>query len=186
MKITNKIIIKDDNPLIKERSLNVPLPLSIEDQELMDAMIKYVEDSTNEEIAEKEDLSPAVGISAIQVGEKKKMLAIVLRDENDEIEVKLALVNPVILSSSIEEVYLGSGEGCLSVPKHHEGYVYRSRRIKVRAYDALKKEEVVFRAHDYLAIVLKHEIDHMSGILYYDHINKKDPFIKKENAYCLE
>ena len=51
MKITNKIIIKDDNPLIKERSLNVPLPLSIEDQELMDAMIKYVEDSTNEEIA---------------------------------------------------------------------------------------------------------------------------------------
>ena len=66
--------------------------------------------------------------------------------------------------------------GCLSVDNEHEGYVYRSYKIVVKAFDALKGEDVTITARGYDAIVLQHEIDHLNGVLFYDHIDKKDPF----------
>ena len=186
MKINNDTIIKDDDPRIREKSVDVPVPLNEEDRQLMEDMLTYVKNSTIEEIAEKENLKPAVGISAIQVAVPRKLVAVVLRDEEGNIEREYALANPKVLSSSIEQAYIGSGEGCLSVPEDHEGYVPRSRRIKVRAYDCLKNEEVTFRVSDYPAIVLQHEFDHLKGILYYDHIRKDDPFHEPEGAFCIE
>ena len=185
MKINNKTIIKDDNPLIREKSVDVPLPLCAEDRQLLEDMITYVDRSTNEEWATAEDLRPAVGISAIQVGIAKKMLVAMLKDEDGNIIYQYALVNPKILANSVEKAYLKAGEGCLSVPKDHPGYVERSRRIKVRAYDLFQDKIVEIRASGYLAIVLQHELDHLKGVLYYDHI-KKDPFQVSEGAYCIE
>lgn len=186
MKITNKNIIKDtDNSLIREKSFDVKLPLSNEDKELLEGLLTYVKNSTNEEIAKKDDLSPAVGIAAIQTGVQKKLLAVVLRDENDKIVYQYALANAKIISYSVEPAYLFGGEGCLSVAGEHKGYVYRHRRIKVRAYDLLQDKEVIIKASDYLAIVLQHEIDHFNGILFYDHIDQKDPFHIDEKAHCI-
>ena len=58
----------------------------------------------------------------------------------------------------------------------HPGYVLRDYKITVKAIEARTKEEIIFKAVGYEAIVLQHEIDHLNGILFYDRIDKKDPF----------
>ena len=50
----------------------------------------------------------------------------------------------------------------------------------------LQDREVTFRASGYVAIVLQHEIDHFSGILFYDRINQNDPYAPVENAIVIE
>ena len=186
MLINNDTIIKDDNDLIRQKSSDVSMPLSDEDKQLLLDMLKYVDDSTNEEIAEKQNLRPAVGISAIQVGVPKKMTAVILKDEEGKKIYEYALVNPKIISNSIEKTYLATGEGCLSVPDEHKGYVYRSARIKVKGFDILQNKEILIKASGYLAVVLQHELDHFKGVLFYDHINSANPEYADPNAIVIE
>ena len=185
MLINKDTIIKDTDPKIREKSLDVPLPLSEEDESLLRELLQYVIDSTDEEKAEELNLQPAVGISAIQVGIPKKLTAVVVNDydkNGDPITYQYMLANPRIVSSSVQKAYLEAGEGCLSVKDVHEGYVVRNARIKVKAFDLCTNQEIEIRARDYLAIVLQHEIDHFSGILYYDHIDKNNPFSHPSDA----
>ena len=186
MLINNDTIIKDDNPLIRTKSENVTLPISDEDRNTLMAMLKYVDDSTIEEIAERENLRPAVGISAIQIGIPKKMTAVILKNEKGGKEHEFALVNPRIVSNSLEKSCLSSGEGCLSVVEEHKGYIYRSSRIKIKAYDLLQEKDIEIKADGYLAIVLQHELDHFKGVLFYDHINKENPYYTPENSGVIE
>ena len=186
MIINNETIVKDNNPIIREKSKDVELPLSDEDRHLLMEMRQYVLDSTDEEKAQENNLRPAVGISAVQVGVNKKMTAIILKDGDGNVVYDYALVNPKIISNSVEKVYLKSGEGCLSVEDEYQGYVYRSARVKVKAYDALNDKEILIKAQDYLAVVLQHELDHFKGTLFYDHINKKDPFYEDPNALVID
>jgi peptide deformylase len=88
------------------------------------------------------------------------------------------LVNPRIIVNSIKKTYLQGGEGCLSVDEEHPGYVYRDFKIVVEAYDHLLGKKTHITARGYDAIVLQHEIDHLNGVLFYDHIDPKDPFKK--------
>ena len=179
MLINNDTIIKDTDERIRLVSEDVPLPLSAEDEALLRDMFQYVIDSTDEEKAERLNLRPAVGISAIQVGVPKKMTAIVVDDQDkngDPVRYEFMLVNPKIVSSSIQKAYLSAGEGCLSVAEDHEGHVVRSARVKVRAYDLLRDQNIEIKAAGYLAIVLQHELDHFKGTLFYDPIDPKDPF----------
>lgn len=181
MKITIEQIISDQDPRIRSKSEKVDLPLSAENKELLEAMLTYVRDSQDAEKAEAENLQPAVGIAAIQLGIPKQMIAIVVPDpDNEEENLEFALVNPKIISESVQNSYLENGEGCLSVPNMHEGHAFRHARIKVRAYDLLRDENVIISAKGFLAICLQHEIDHLSGILYYDRIDPNDPW--KEDA----
>lgn len=186
MVINNETIIKDNNPLIRKKSIDVTLPLSDEDKQLLLNMHKYVYESTIEDIAKEKNLRPAVGISAVQVGILKKMTSIIIKDEDGNIVIQYALVNPKIVSNSIEKAYLKTGEGCLSVDKIHKGYIYRSARIKVKGYDLLTDSNIEIKAQGYLSIVLQHELDHFKGILFYDHINTKDPFHIDHDAICIE
>ena len=188
MLINNDTIIKDSDPLIRRKSEPVNLPLSSEDEALLREMLQYVKDSQDEEKAEKFNLRPAVGISAIQVGVPKQMTAVVVDeyDKNDNpVHFEFMLVNPKIISSSVQKAYLSGGEGCLSVTDTHEGYVVRSARIKVQAYDLCTQQYIEIRARGYLAIVLQHELDHFKGILFYDHIDPKDPFPETEGALVI-
>ena len=73
MKITCENIILDTDPRIRQKSEKVELPLNQEDKELLEALLEYVRNSTDEEIAERDNLEPAVGIAAIQVGVPKKI-----------------------------------------------------------------------------------------------------------------
>ena len=186
MLINSETIIKDTDEQIRRRSADVSLPVNEEDRQLMMDMLKYVDESTIPEIAEEKNLQPAVGISAIQIGVPKKMTAIIIKDDEGNKVVEYALVNPKMISNSIEKAYLDTGEGCLSVAEKHEGYVYRSARVKVKAYDLLQEKEIVIKADGYLAIVLQHELDHFKGVLFYDYINQKDPFYQDPNALVIE
>ena len=186
MLINNDTIVKDSDPSIRRKSSDVALPLSEEDRDILMQMMNYVDRSTIEEIAEKENLRPAVGISAVQIGIPKKMTAVIIKDAEGNKECEYALVNPKIISNSIEKACLASGEGCLSVTEEHEGLVYRSARVKVKAYDALQDKDIVIKADGYLAIVLQHELDHFKGVLFYDHIDTKDPFRKDPQALVIE
>lgn len=183
MKIRTEQIIEDTDPRIREKSTPVAVPLSEEDRELLEGMLEYVRNSQDEEIAEAEGLKPAVGIAAIQLGIPRKMIAVVVPDPEDpETNIEYALVNPRIISESVQNSYLEHGEGCLSVPVNHEGHAFRHARIKVRAYDLLQDENVVISAEGFLAICLQHEIDHLSGILYYDRIDPEDPMKEDPEA----
>ena len=71
------------------------------------------------------------------------------------------------------------------VPDDHKGYVYRSYKIKVSAYDLLQDKQIEIDAKGYDAIVLQHEIDHLDGILYYDRIDRNDRFKRKDNAVLI-
>ena len=189
MNINNTTIIKDDDFLLREKSIDVKIPLSNEDKDILESLIDYVRKSTIPEIALKENLKPAVGIAAPQVGILKKMLAISFVDydkDDNEILHEYALANPKILSTSNMLSYLKQGEGCLSVEDEHLGYIYRSAKIKVRAYNLLEDKEVIIQAKGYLAIVLQHEIDHLNGVLFYDHIDKDNPFRVRDNSICIE
>ena len=180
MKISVKDIILDTDPRIRTKSEQVPLPLSAEDSELLEAMIAYVRDSQDEEIAKREGLRPAVGIAAIQLGIPKALIAVSVPTEEGSDE--FALANPRIVSESVQNAYLAQGEGCLSVAEEHEGLVWRHARITVTGYDLLRKDFIRVRAEGYTAICLQHEIDHLSGILFYDRINKDDPWKEDPQA----
>ncbi|MDO4466176.1 MAG: peptide deformylase [Bacillota bacterium] len=172
MVLTSKDIILDTDPRIRQKSEKVTLPLSDEDKELLYAMRDYVENSQDDELCEQMGLQPSVGIAAIQLGIPKQMIAIVVEDENGLHEV--ALANPRIVSESVQNAYLENGEGCLSVKDEHPGHVFRHARIKVKAYDLLQDKNVTISASGYFAIVLQHEIDHLSGKLFYDRIDEND------------
>ena len=183
--LTAKDIITDKDIKIREKSEDVKLPLDREDRELAQSLLDYVVNSTDEELQEENALKPAVGISAIQIGIPKRILAIAYKEEDEEgegEEVRYLLANAKIIRHAVRTVYLKGGEGCLSVEDEHEGFVQRAYKVTIRAYDILAEAEVVIEAEEYLAIVLQHEIDHFNGILYYDHINKTDPYYIPNNS----
>lgn len=128
-------------------------------------------------------LRPAVGIAAIQLGIPKALIAVSVPTEEGSDE--FALANPRIVSESVQNAYLAQGEGCLSVAEEHEGLVWRHARITVTGYDLLRKDFIRVRAEGYTAICLQHEIDHLSGILFYDRINKDDPWKEDPQAEVI-
>ncbi len=172
-------IILDPNPILRAKTEAVTLPLSKEDRKTLEDMLQYVRDSQDDELAEKYNLQPAVGIAAPQIGVLKQMTAIRVVTEIDEDEVEIeeyALVNPRIIAHSERKVALSIGEGCLSIHDEHEGFVPRYQRVRIKAYDMIQDKEIVLPLTNYLAIVVQHEIDHLNGILFYDHINKDNPW----------
>ena len=166
-------IIKDSNPIMRKKSLPVELPLSKQDKDTLDAMLEYLKLSQDEEYAEKHHIQAGVGMAAIQVGILKRMFVIYYQAEDRLVEYQL--VNPQILETSVKKCALEQGEGCLSVPNHHEGLVHRYYKIKMRAYEALTGQDIIITAMGYDAIVLQHEYDHLEGIFYYDRINVGNP-----------
>ena len=166
-------IVKDSNPIMKQKSLPVQLPLSEEDKATLDAMSEYLKKSQDDEYAEKHNLRPGIGMAAIQIGILKRMFVVYYQREDEVIEYQL--VNPKIIEYSIRKCALKDGEGCLSVDGEHPGYAHRYYKIKMEAYDALTNEEIIITARGFDAIVLQHEYDHLDGKFFYDRIDPKKP-----------
>ena len=181
MKIFNIIT---DSKFLHEACDEVVLPIKDEDRQLLLDMIEYLKTSQDEVLSEKYNIRPGVGLAANQVGVKKRMIAVYFVDENGDIN-QYGLVNPKIVSYSVKMSCLDNGEGCLSVPKDIEGYVYRHYKVTVKGFDILANKEVTIKARDYLSIILQHEIDHLDGKLYTDRIDKKDPFKVIEDAIII-
>lgn len=183
-RITYATIVKDPDVHLRAKSVPLKLPLSKTDLALAKRLLRYVKDSRDEEKAEKYNLKPAVGIAAPQIGENVQLCCVMAEDEDGN-EHEHLMANPKIVSHSVQEVALSTGEGCLSIEESYPGYVYRAKRIKVKAYDVLKECDVELKLSDFVGIVMQHEIDHLNGILFYDRINKENPWAKKENAQIL-
>jgi peptide deformylase len=176
-------VVQDPHPSLRKRAVAVAIPLSKEDEIILLSLLKYVQLSQDKTYAEKHKVREGIGLAAPQVGISKRMTAIsYLREEK---KIEYALANPVITSQSVKQIALQSGEGCLSVDQEFPGYVYRANKITVKAYDLLQKKEITIQAEGFDAIVLQHEIDHLNGVLFYDYLNKNDPFTEKVNATLL-
>ena len=152
--------------------------LDEKDKDLINTMIEYLRNSQIEELAEKYDLRPGMGMAAIQLGVAKRYFVVV--DEVSEgVFEEYILINPKIISNSIEKIYVELGEGCLSVNRPVEGIVPRYARVTVEAYD-LEGRKIHVRAREELAIAMQHEIDHLNGIMFTDHIDKNNPYKGKD------
>ncbi|MCR4912049.1 MAG: peptide deformylase [Bacilli bacterium] len=177
-------IVKDSDPIMRQRSQPVEMPLSKEDKALLDQMLDYLIKSQDDEYAKKHNIKAGVGMAAIQVGVLKRMF-VIYYPKDEETVVQYQLVNPVIIEESMKKCALESGEGCLSVDENHEGLVHRHFKIVMKAYDALQKEDIVITARGYDAIVLQHEYDHLNGLFYYDRIDSKNPDKKLINEELI-
>lgn len=182
--ITMKDILREGHPALRKVAKEVTLPPSQKDIETLNQMITFLKNSQDEELAEKYQLRSGVGLAAPQLGINKRLIAIHFEDPEGKL-YSYELINPKIISHSVEKAYLAAGEGCLSVDRQVEGYVVRYARITVRAYD-IHNQEIKIRLRGYPAIVVQHEIDHLNGIMFFDHIHKENPYFIPENAKAIE
>lgn len=176
-------IVKDSNPNLRNKSEEIK-EVTPEIVELLNKMHDYLVISQDEELSEKYNIRPGVGLAAPQIGKNIRALVVYFEDETSEGTkvIDHRLVNPKIILESVKETYIAGGEGCLSVDENHEGYVYRHHKIQVKAFNIQTMKEEIITARGYEAVVLQHEIDHLNGILYYDYIDKKNPFNEKIDA----
>ena len=181
--LKTKDILDEKDKRLRQVSKEVTFPLSNKDKETIDTMIKYLHDSQIEELSEKYDLRPGMGMSAVQLGVLKRYFVVVNEisdpeDEKKEFETYI-LINPRIISNSEEKIYVEEGEGCLSINRPVEGIVPRYARVTMEAYD-MDGNKFKIRAREEVAICFQHELDHLNGILFTDHIDPKNPFKGKD------
>ncbi|GAB6096857.1 peptide deformylase [Desulfatiferula olefinivorans] len=119
--------------------------------------------------------APGAGLAAVQVGVSKRIIVVNSTGDGDDAEKSwYALINPEILEK--DGVYMSEDEGCLSVPELR-ATVRRSSRVVVKAQDR-NGEPVTMEVDGFPAVVLQHEIDHLNGILFIDHLS-----VLKRNLY---
>ncbi|GAB2534477.1 peptide deformylase [Gracilibacillus alcaliphilus] len=173
--ITMKDIVKEGDPILRKKLAPVEFPVSNQVKEELACMLTYLQNSQNAEIAKKYKLRPGSGLSANQIGLNKRMFTVLYHESNGE-QKALKIINPELISHSPHTIYLPEGEGCLSVDREILGHVPRYERIKIAAYDEMG-EKHTYRFNGYSAILIQHEMDHLNGIMFYDHINKESPFL---------
>ena len=178
--------IKSENIILRKKCSPVSLPLSEEDEATAKYLMEYLEFASIPENDEKYDVRPGVGLAAPQLGVTKRMVGVFIEyyDEDGKVfkTTKHVLINPKIVSHSARIAYLKNGEGCLSVKKDREGFVPRSYFVTIEAYDYLTKQNISKKFRGYEAIVVQHELDHLDGVLYFDHINKEAPWKRIDGA----
>jgi peptide deformylase len=117
--------------------------------------------------------APGIGLAAIQIGEPLRIIVMDLAKE-DEPKAPRYFVNPEITWSSEETAPYE--EGCLSVPEVYEE-VQRPARVKLRYLD-YNGEEIEEDADGLYAVCIQHEMDHLEGVLFIEHLSR----LKRENA----
>lgn len=154
-------ILKYPDPLLRRKSEPVT-EFGPELQELVADMAETMYDA------------PGAGLAAPQIGVLKQVVVIDIAPANER--ELIVLINPEIVSmeGSVTDV-----EGCLSVIEY-SAKVTRARLITVKARD-IEGNELVFEAEEWFARVIQHEVDHLAGTLYLDHISSlKRTFYKKK------
>jgi peptide deformylase len=120
--------------------------------------------------------APGIGLAAIQIGEPRRVVTMDLSKKEGEKQPQV-FINPELIWSSEEK--RTHEEGCLSIPEYYEE-VERPAEVRIGYLDLDgKKHEIT--AKGLLATCLQHEIDHLNGVLFIDHISKlkRDRVVKK-------
>ncbi len=140
--------------------------------EAVDAAIRKLADDMLETMYE----APGIGLAAIQIAEPLRIVTMDLAGK-DEAKQPQVYINPEITWSS-EEINVHE-EGCLSIPEYYEE-VERPAKIRVQYLDLDGKPQEI-EADGLLATCMQHEIDHLNGVLFIDHLSKlkRDRVIKK-------
>jgi peptide deformylase len=165
-------IITAPDPRLKVKSKPVEGGVSDAHRALMDDMLETMYDA------------PGIGLAAIQVGEPLRIIVMDLARE-EEPRAPRYFVNPEIVWAS-DEVKPWE-EGCLSVPEYFEE-VERPAQVKIRYLDYHGKP-VEEEAHDLFAVCIQHEMDHLEGVLFIDHISrlKRETVLRRlKKAKALE
>lgn len=173
-----KDILDEKEKILKTVSKEVELPLKEEDKKTINDIIEFLTNSQIPELAEKYMLRPGMGLAAIQLGIPKRYF-VVVHEVEEGIFDNYVIINPKIVSTSQEMIYVGEGEGCLSVNREVEGIVPRYARITLEGFDE-EGRKIRVRGREELAIAFQHELDHLNGIIFTDKIDKKNPFKNKE------
>jgi len=146
-----------NNPVLRQKAKRVPgIDRSI--QRLIDDMIKTMRESNG------------VGLAAPQIGVPLRVVVLQMPGEET-----IALVNPDIVKRSGEREVT---EGCLSLPGY-VGEIKRSTSVTVKGWDRQGKT-IRIKATELVAQVLEHELDHLDGVLYIDHLENQDKLRKIE------
>ena len=161
--LKNKDIIDEKDKRLREISKEVEFPLSNEDRKNIDLMIEYLTNSQIEKLAV-----------------PKRYFVVVYEYDEGKFD-NYIIINPKIVSNSMEKIYVELGEGCLSVNREVDGIVPRYARVTIEGYD-MDGNKIRVRGREELAIAFQHELDHLNGILFYDHIDPKNPY-KDQNKY---
>jgi len=170
--MTKEDIITLPNPSLRQKSSKV--------QAITPKTLKIIDDMTTVAL-DWEDSRPheiSAAISAVQINQLERV--VIIRSDFDDKSVSnfTALINPKIIKfeGSVTEDF----EGCLSVPDVY-GKVPRYSKIRVSALD-VDGNEIRFRADGFLARIVQHEIDHINGIVFIDHIrDDPDAFYKLDD-----
>ncbi|MEJ2738877.1 MAG: peptide deformylase [Dehalococcoidia bacterium] len=143
------------NPVLRQKTKKVTsVDKSI--QKLVDDMVETMREASG------------VGLAAPQIGVSLRVAVIEIPEE----EV-IVLINPEIVKRTGERII---DEACLSIPGYH-GTIKRSEQVKVKALDRTGKA-IRIKGEDLLAQALEHEIDHLDGVLYIDHLEHPDDLKK--------
>ena len=120
--------------------------------------------------------APGIGLAAIQIGEPRRIVTMDLA-KKDEPKQPQVFINPELISQSGDNNL--HEEGCLSIPEYYAD-VKRPAQVMVRYLDLDGKQHEI-EADGLLATCIQHEIDHLDGVLFIDHISKlkRDRVIKK-------
>jgi peptide deformylase len=138
--------------------------------------VEKINDTINKLIKDMFDTmynAPGIGLAATQVNSHQRIIVVDVSENQNE---PISLINPEIIDKSGE---IESEEGCLSVPSYYEN-VKRANNIRVESLDQ-NGDAVQTSANGMLAICIQHEIDHLDGILFVDHLSKlKQKRLKKK------
>jgi peptide deformylase len=160
--------------------LEIPDPVLRE----VSAPVAEVDDGVRGLIADMFDTmydAPGIGLAAVQIGVLSRVVVIDLQEPEEKdgegVRRPHAFVNPEIVEAS--DTLQTYNEGCLSIPEQY-GEVTRPERIRARWLDetgAAREEEL----DGLMAVCLQHEIDHLNGVLFIDHLSKlkRDMLVKK-------
>lgn len=180
VKLPNIVILDEKDKRLHKKSVDVKFPLPKEDIDRIHDMMDYLEISQIEDLREKYDLRAGMGLSYIQIGIPKRIFVIVMEVDEGKFD-RYVVINPKIKSASEEIVYIGEGEGCLSINRPTCGIVPRHARMKIEAYNEYG-EFFEIRVREELSVAFQHEMDHLDGILFTDRIDPKNPY-KNQDKY---
>lgn len=167
-------ILDEKDKSLRSISAEVTSPLTKEEKDTIKQIIENLTYSQIDKFAEKYDLRPGMGLAFPQIGILKRIIVIVYEYDTGKFE-NYVVINPKIVSNSMEMIAAEAGEGCLSVNRDVEGHVPRFARVTVEGLD-MDGNKIKIRAREDLSIAFQHEIDHLDGILFFDRINKNKRF----------
>ena len=173
-----KDILDEKEKILHKKSHEVTLPLSKEQKKTIKDIIEFLTNSQIPEMEKKYDLRPGMGLTPVQLGIPERYIVIVHEYDEGKFD-NYVVVNPKLVSNSEEIIYVGEGEGCLSVNRNVEGIVPRYARVTIEGYDE-DGNKIRVRAREELAVAFQHELDHLEGILFTDKIDPKNPYKNKD------